>query len=142
VTSPGVYVLRVSGLTATNYNISYVDGALTSVFRICLLYDPAKPMSGKTISLEVYLCNDAGTDLSTSGISVTALAVEHGGVQDKALTGTFQFDRKLGPTGGYRYGVPTSGLVGGTSYTLAFHVASDPAGVSQSAPFVLKAGKH
>ena len=34
-TSPGVYVLRASGLTATTYAISYVDGMLTSIYR-CL----------------------------------------------------------------------------------------------------------
>jgi hypothetical protein len=141
-TSPGVFVLRASGLTASNYTISYVDGALTSVYRICLLYDPAKPASGGTVPLKLYLCNNAGTDLSTSGVTVTALAVEHAGVQVKSLTGTFKFDRKLGPSGGHQFDLPTSGLAGGTSYALKFRVASDPSGVSQYAPFVLKAGKQ
>ena len=141
-TSPGVYVLRASGLTATNYDISYVDGTLTSIYRICLLYDPAKPISGATAPLKVSLCNAAGTDLSASAITLTALAIEHGGVQVKALTGTFKFDRKLGPSGGYKFDAPISGLPGGTSYAVRFRVAGDPSGVSQSAPFVLKAGKH
>ena len=89
-TSPGVYVLRASGLTATNYDISYVDGTLTSIYRICLLYDPAKPLSGATAPLKVYLCNAAGTDLSASAITLTAVAIEHAGVQVKALTGIVQ----------------------------------------------------
>ena len=69
------------------------------------------------------------------------LAIERGGVQVKVLGGAFKFDRKLGPSGGYQFDVPTSGLIGGTDYTLKFRVANDPPGITQSAPFSFKAGK-
>ena len=71
------------------------------------------PLSGATAPLKVYLCNAAGADLSASAITLTALAIEHDGVQVKALTGTFKFDRKLGPSGGYKFDAPISGLPGG-----------------------------
>jgi hypothetical protein len=85
--------------TSNPYAISYVDGTLTT-YRVCLLYDPAKPATGATVPLKLHLSNMAGTNLSASAIVLTALQVEQAGAVMVPATGTFAFSTKLTKGGG------------------------------------------
>ena len=135
---PGTYPLRPSGLTSPNYDITFVDGTLTTRFRICLLYDPLRPMGGN-IPIKFWLCNTSGQNLSSSAITVEAVSLSRGNTQIASLAAAFRFDPKLRLGGGYQYDVSAKklGLSAG-SYTLSFRVLSDPGGTHQSASFVVK----
>jgi hypothetical protein len=139
-TAPALYTLRSSGLTSSNYAITYVDGKLTTVYRICLLYDPTKPASGSTIPIKLYLCNTTGANLSKSAITLTAIQIDQGSTKVASASGSFTFNAKITSGGGYQYNVSTKGLVvgKGITYTLKFRVSTDVAGVFQYATFIIK----
>ena len=103
-------------------------------FSICLLYDATKAVrSGATLPLKLQLCDAAGNNLSSSEITVHAIALTQsstsisGAVQDAGNANPdydFRFDPALGGSGGYIFNLSTTGLTTGT-YDLSFTVAGD-----------------
>jgi hypothetical protein len=111
---------------SVNYNVGY---------RACLLYDPTHAAkSGSTIPIKFQLCDAAGNDVSSPGVTVNATNVVMIST-DASFTvddsgnanpdSNFRFDGTLGPTGGYIFNLQTTGLATGT-YVLTFTVAGDP----------------
>jgi len=118
-------VLNPSSL-AVSYKVTY---------KICLQYDPTKAVpAGATVSIRFQLCDANNVNLSSKGITVTAISV--------TPSGTLSSNSNPGnvfvlSTGIYVYNLSTKdpGFVAG-SYNLQFTVAGDP--ITHSAPFVLK----
>ena len=139
-TAPAVYILRPSGLTSTNYALTFVDGRLTTKYAICPLFDGSKPATGASVPVKLSLCNAVGANLSRAGITLTAIEIDRGSTKVATASGTFKFEDKLTSGGGYQYKVPTKGLVTGQriTYTLIFRVSTDVSGVYQAVNFVLK----
>jgi WD40 repeat protein len=105
-------------------------------YDLCLLYDPdTAAKSGSTIPLKMYLCDEAGTDLSGANVVVHATGLNlvstttAGTVEDAGNANPdsdFRFDATLGPTGGYIFNLQTKGLASGT-YHLHFTAGTDTA---------------
>jgi probable HAF family extracellular repeat protein len=94
----------------------------TVIYKLCLLYDPAKvAKSGSTVPIKLRLCNAANANLSAPDI---ALHVQGGG--------DFRYQATLEGAPGYIYNISTKGLSSG-SYSLEFTVGSEPA--VYAAPF-------
>lgn len=105
------------------------------IYNICTLYDQTRAVhSGAKIPIKLQLCDVNGTDVSSSGLVVTAVSVTQISTQAPGTLTTpgnatpdtnFRFDPTLGTTGGYIYNLSTQGLTTGT-YSLSFQVSSDP----------------
>jgi hypothetical protein len=136
-TLPGRYAVRASGLSSPDYAIRFVDGSLTTAYRICPLYDPTKPMAGTSVAISLKLCNAAGTNLSQAGVTVTAVGLERAGTTVATLSTPFTYDKRLA---GYTLSLSTKGLVTGQKvvYTVRFRVSTDVAGVLQAVTFTLR----
>lgn len=118
-----------SGNTASqsvNYTVSY---------NLCVLYDQTEAVhSGATIPIKLELCDSAGTDVSSSTITVTAVSVTQVSTNAPGTLissgnanpdNNFRFDSTLGTAGGYIFNLKTNGLATGT-YALSFTAGSDP----------------
>lgn len=115
---------------ASSQSVSYSVG-----YAACLLYDDTRAAkSGSTIPIKFQLCDALGNDVSSAGITVSALQVVM--LSTSASTtvddagnanpdSNFRFDPTLGPTGGYIFNLQTTGLPTG-SYVLTFTVSGDP----------------
>jgi hypothetical protein len=110
-------------------------GTLSVTYGICLLYDPTRAVrSGATYPIKIQLCDINGANVSSAGVTVTAVSV---GLVSSAITGdpidagdanpdnNFRFDPTLGGTGGYIYNLSTTGLATG-AYNLYFTAGNDP----------------
>lgn len=106
----------------------------THRYQVCLSYDQTRPVrSGATLAIKLLLCDDVGSDVSSSlmtlhatGIVLTSTSVA-GDVQAPGNANPdndFQFDPTLGSSGGYRFNLSTKGLTTG-SYILNFVVTGD-----------------
>src|SRR5262249_15199438 len=115
---------------ASALSVSYSVG-----YAACLLYDAThSAKSGSTIPIKFQLCDALGRDVSSAGITVTALQVVM--LSTNASTtvddagnanpdSNFRFDPTLAPTGGSIFNLKTTGLSTGT-YVLTFTVSGDP----------------
>jgi len=115
---------------ASALSVSYSVG-----YTVCLLYDDTRAAkSGSTIPIKFQLCDALGHDVSSAGVTVTALQVVM--ISTNASTtvddagnanpdSNFRFDPTLGPAGGYIFNLQTTGLSTGT-YVLTFTVSGDP----------------
>lgn len=110
-----------------------LDPASGPAYDTCLRYDPAKAhRAGATVPLKLQLCDAAGTNLSSPGITLTATGlVRRDGTATTALVedagnanpdSAFRYDPDLA---GYVYNLSTRGLATGT-WELHFTVAGSP----------------
>ena len=102
-----------------------------ALYNICLLYDPTKPVnSGATIPIKLQLCDSAGANLSSAGITVHAVSLiqvstsSSGLVQDSGQANPDSDFRFEGGAGRYIFNLSTKGLSSGT-YQLNFTTSSD-----------------
>ena len=57
----GTYPIVPSGVTSTNYQITFVNGTLSVGFGVCVDYDQAQArQSGSTVSVKLRLCDASG----------------------------------------------------------------------------------
>jgi probable HAF family extracellular repeat protein len=111
-------------------------------YHICLLYDPSKAKkSGSTIPIKLRLCDQSGSNLSTSSITLQAVTVRKvsdattSGVEDAGNANPDSYFRYDSNLQGYIFNLQTTGLTGG-SYTLDFKAGSDA--VVYKAPFQVR----
>jgi hypothetical protein len=131
----GTYPVTPSGLTSTNYEITFAGGTLAVTYGVCAQYDADKAaQSNSTIPVKLQLCNAQGADVSAPSIVVQAV-----GVTQVSSTAPLQLAdagsanpdfnfRYTGPgvAGGYIFNLSTKGYATGT-YLLSFTVTGDPA---------------
>ncbi len=119
-------VTAVDGVGNTSHQtVTYDVG-----FNICVLYDPTKAVqSGATIPIKLEICDAAGNDMSSAGITLTAIGVTQlstsisGPVMASGNANPDNNFRFAGP--GYIYNLSTKGLSTGT-YALSFTISGDP----------------
>jgi hypothetical protein len=112
--------------SSVNYGVTY---------KICLTYNPAKPVnSGATNPFTLQLCDANGVNVSSNAITLTAIGVTPSEplVSPSNPTNVFRFDPVVKQ---YIYNLRTTGYPSG-SYNLNFTVSGDP--VVHTAPFVVK----
>ena len=117
-----------AGNTATA-TVTYTVG-----YGVCALYDQTKAhKSGGTIPVKLRLCDASGANLSSEGVTVTALGTVRlsdfapGEVEDSGQANPdddFRFTTFDG-AGGYVFNLKTTGLTTGT-YVLVFKAGGDP----------------
>ncbi|MEU3778535.1 hypothetical protein AB0F11_36105 [Streptomyces sp. NPDC032472] len=105
----------------------------TVAYRICLLYDPTRPVRGgnSTVPIRLRICDVNGANLSGPGITLTPSQIV--GPTTRPFTTPFRYDAQLG---GYIVNLPTSGLANG-SYTLRFTISGADT-TTHVAPFTLR----
>ena len=115
-------------------NFRRVDVIYTVGYDVCLLYDPTHARhAGTTIPVRLEVCDASGADVSSAGITLTAVAiVDSSGAVVRTLAVNFRFEPTLGTAGGYILNLSTRGLAPG-NYTLVFRAGTD----THSIPFVL-----
>jgi probable HAF family extracellular repeat protein len=129
------YVITYTYAGSANFSGASGGGTLTFVYGINALFDQTKAhRSRSTIPIKLQVQDANGRNLSSPGLTVTALGVTK--ASDNA-TGelvdagehdaddNFRFDPTLGVTGGYIYNLRTGGLTTGT-YLLVFRIGADP----------------
>jgi len=130
-TSPvGTYPITPSGLSSTNYAITYVNGTLTVTYDVCVLYDQTKvSKSGSTIPVKVEVCGAGGVNVSSASIIVHATSVT---LASTSVTGQPEDSGNANPEADFRFSSPlyiynlsTKGLASGT-YLLHFTISGDP----------------
>jgi hypothetical protein len=122
-------------------NQSLSSATYTVGYRICLLYDPAKPQPiGGTVVIKLQLCDASGANLSASRFALQALTIDRlytpppnqGSSNPNQL---FRYDAKLK---GYIYNFDVNGLpLGVGSHTMEFSV-DGVAAAAYVAPFELR----
>lgn len=105
----------------------------TVAYRICLLYDPSRPIRGgnSTIPIRLRICDVNGVNLSSPGITLTPSQVV--GPTTRPFTTPFRYDAGLG---GYIVNLPTKGMADG-SYNLRFTISGADT-TTHVAPFTLR----
>ncbi|WP_412076005.1 OmpL47-type beta-barrel domain-containing protein [Streptomyces xanthophaeus] len=105
----------------------------TVAYRICLLYDPSRPIRGgnSTVPIRLRICDVNGVNLSSPGITLTPSQVV--GPTTRPFTTPFRYDAGLG---GYVVNLPTRGLADG-SYNLEFTISGADT-TTHVAPFILR----
>ncbi|HEX8146804.1 MAG TPA: MBG domain-containing protein [Pyrinomonadaceae bacterium] len=136
----GNYPIIPSGVSSTNYQITFADGTLSVGFAVCVDYDQAhERQSGSTIPVRLRLCDASGANQSSSSVAVQAVSVVNAvtsAPQTLDAAGNanpghyFRFDG-----GGYIYNLKTAGYPSGT-YNLGFTAAGDP--TPHAVQFVIK----
>jgi hypothetical protein len=104
-------------------------------YDVCPLYDQNRAVkTGATVPIRLELCDAAGNDVSSAGVTVTTtdpslVSGTAAGALDVGSTanpdGDFRFDSSLGQAGGYIFNLSTKGLATGT-YRLSFGAGADP----------------
>ena len=124
-----------NGSFSTPQTLGFLAFDPAGQYNVCLLYDSTKAFhAGATIPVKLQICNSNGSDLSSSNLTVHAIAVVQVStdtstqVQDSGNANPdndFRFDASLGTgTGGYIFNLNTTGLATGT-YKLNFNVSGD-----------------
>ena len=130
-TSPvGTYPIVPSGLSSTNYTITYVNGTLTITYDVCVLFDLTKVhKSGSTIPVKVEVCGAGGVNVSSASIIVHATSVT---LASTAVSGQPEDSGNANPEDDFRFSAPfyiynlsTKGLTSGT-YLLHYTISGDP----------------
>lgn len=105
----------------------------TVAYRICLLYDPSRPIRGgnSTIPIRLRICDVNGANLSSPDITLTPSQVV--GPTTRPFTTPFRYDAGLR---GYIVNLPTRGLADG-SYNLRFTISGADT-TTHVAPFTLR----
>ncbi|KJY26023.1 IPT/TIG domain-containing protein, partial [Streptomyces katrae] len=105
----------------------------TVAYRICLLYDPSRPIRGgnSTVPIRLRICDVNGANLSSPGITLTPSRIV--GPTTVPFTTPFRYDAQLG---GYIVNVSTRGLANG-SYNLQFTISGADT-TTHVAPFTLR----
>ncbi|WP_405526323.1 IPT/TIG domain-containing protein [Streptomyces avidinii] len=105
----------------------------TVAYRICLLYDPSRPIRGgnSTAPIRLRICDVNGVNLSSPAITLTPSQVV--GPTTRPFTTPFRYDAGLG---GYIVNLPTRGLADG-SYNLQFTISGADT-TTHVAPFTLR----
>jgi hypothetical protein len=132
---PGYYTVTASFAGNGNYNSGSAAASLLIAFEVRTLTDLSKAFNaGRTIPIKVQLVDAAGTNVSSAGISVTALRLNRVNadgtrtavaLQDagNANPGNlFRYDAALG---GYIFNLSTKGLGAGT-YEFSWSAEGDP----------------
>lgn len=142
---PNGKVLVAGGANAGLLMSAELWDAPAQVYNVRTLYDPTKAVrSGSTIPIKLQLCDAAGGNLSSPGITLHATGVSMvssnitGPVEDSGNSNPdndFRYDAGLGGTGGYIFNLNTNGLATG-SYNLKFTVGTAP--TVYTAPFQVK----
>jgi hypothetical protein len=105
---------------ARSSSVSYIV-----TYKICLQYDPAKPFSGNSVPIRLYLCDYFNVNVSSPGIILHATVVNPGLITPTSSanpTNDFLFNSGMGA---YTYVLNMSGYAAG-SYTLEFTVKGIP----------------
>jgi pseudomonalisin len=109
-------------------------------YRICLKYDPTKPVSGRAYAFSVQLCDFNNVNVSNVNVTLTATGVD--GVASKAKPlgalnpgNRFLYGPGTAPGASYLYNLDAQGLASG-SHVLNFTVQGDP--IPHTAAFILK----
>jgi hypothetical protein len=134
VSSPGGnYPITPSGVTSSNYQISFVSGTLSVAYGVNPLYDMTKAvMSGSTIPIKLQLTDVNGINMSSANIVVHAVSimrVSANTTETLADSGNanpdsnFRYDSTLGVTGGYIFNLSTIDYPPGT-FVLSFIVGN------------------
>ncbi|RKT06193.1 IPT/TIG domain-containing protein [Streptomyces sp. 3211.6] len=105
----------------------------TVAYRICLLYDPNRPIRGgnSTVPIRLRICDVNGANLSSPGITLTPSQIV--GPTTVPFTTPFRYDAQLR---GYIVNLPTRGLADG-SYNLQFTISGADT-TTHVAPFTLR----
>ncbi|MEU8436898.1 hypothetical protein AB0F18_29135 [Streptomyces sp. NPDC029216] len=105
----------------------------TVAYRICLLYDPNRPIRGgnSTVPIRLQICDVNGANLSSPGITLTPSRIV--GPTTVPFTTPFRYDAQLR---GYIVNLPTQGLADG-SYNLQFTISGADT-TTHVAPFTLR----
>jgi hypothetical protein len=135
--TPGSFTFTVNATDAV-VNASSSTVSYTVSYRVCLLYDPSKPLGSpnSSVAIKLRICDVNGGNLSTPVVAVTALDVD--GTKPPTPSGLsnpgnlFRYDAMLG---GYIYNLSTKGLNAG-AHVLNFSVQGDP--IKHVAAFILK----
>jgi hypothetical protein len=91
----------------------------TVIYKLCLLYDPARPVrTGATVPIRLQICSASGDNLSSAAVPLHV-------VQNAVTNADFRYDPTLGGTGGYVLNVSTLALLPGT-YEVPFTAATEP----------------
>ena len=130
-TQPGT-VNFVVNATDNVGNGSTAAASYTVAYAICAQYDPTKVRrAGSVVPLRIQLCDAAGSNLSASGITVTATALTRVG---STVTGVLEDAGNANPDSNFRFdaaaslyifNLSTQGLASGT-WKVTFTVAGDP----------------
>jgi hypothetical protein len=107
-------------------------------YAVCLQYTPTHAMPPSTYPFRIELCDNSGTDVSSSSVTVTAFVIMPGAIPPTSPAqpnNHFLFDSSIGSSGGYLYLLRTAGLSPG-SYQLHISATGDPN--DHSLPFLIK----
>jgi hypothetical protein len=129
-----------------NFNGSVGAAPHNVDYNVCVLYDQyASHKKNSTVPIKLYLCNSAGTDISSPAIVVTATslvltsnAASPFVIDDSGNANpdnNFRYDVTLGPSGGYIFNLSTKSLTTGT-FALSLVAAGDP--VTHTVQFSVK----
>lgn len=126
---PGIYTFTITGSVEAGVISATIPFVVT--YGICRLDDANKAVvTGKTVTINLTLCDANGSNVSAAGLAVTANSVvDLSSGQTLALgsankDANFKFDSKLGTGGGYAFTFNTTGLAPG-NYQLGFLAAND-----------------
>jgi len=124
--------------TATDHagNTATVSTPYAVGYALCTLYDTEQEnRSGSTIPMRVQLCDATGAAVPAAGITITAVAVNPGGLpaEDSGKANPGGLFRMAG--GAFMFNLKTTGLPSG-SYGLEVSVSGDPA--THLLPFVIR----
>jgi hypothetical protein len=107
-------------------------------YAVCLQYDPTKALPAAAYPFRIELCDANNVDVSSSSVTVTALAILPGVNPPPVSTSgsnQFVFDPTIGSSGGYVYVLKSTKLNPG-SYKLHISVTNDPN--AHDLPFLIK----
>jgi hypothetical protein len=132
---PGYYTVTASFAGNANYNPASTTATITIAFEVRTLTDLSKAFhAGRTIPIKLQLVDATGTNVSSAGITVTALRLDRvnadGSRTQVALQDAgnvnpgnlFRYDAALG---GYIFNLSTKGLGAGT-YEFSWTADGDP----------------
>jgi hypothetical protein len=107
-------------------------------YAVCLQYTPTHAMPAGVYPFRIELCDNSGTDVSSSSVTVTAFVITPGAIPPTSSAqpnNQFVFDPGIGSSGGYVYVLRTAALSPG-SYQLHVSATSDPN--DHTLPFLIK----
>ncbi len=106
-------------------------------YNICLLYDPAKPVTQNQVAIKLGICDANGVNLSSPSVVLEAVSVTPSEpiVSKANPDNLFRFDGSVASGGGYLFNLIVKTYPAG-SYTLDFTATGDP--ITHHAPIQVK----